>query len=173
MLSPGLFFKALGADPLEPFDLSIDIGRLDIEVHAVLGDFGFADPLEQKIGQCARLRCQQDIVARGSKPLDTERLLPERGDGLSVDAVEHESDLRFAHPGSMPDVTRSAYLDLDNASCAAHAGRVALLACAGRKSQGRRLSARCGWPSEAARCGRVRRSGLCCCVAREARRHCA
>jgi hypothetical protein len=56
VLGPGVFFEAVRTDPLEPFDLSIDIGRLDIEVQAVLGDFGFADLLEQEIGGCPEVR---------------------------------------------------------------------------------------------------------------------
>jgi hypothetical protein len=51
VLGSGVPVKTARADPFEAFDLGVDVGRLDVEVHAVLGEPGFADSLQEELGQ--------------------------------------------------------------------------------------------------------------------------
>src|SRR5580704_12421257 len=51
VLGPRMSVKTARADPFEAFDLGVDVGCLDVEVHAVLSELGFADSLQEELGQ--------------------------------------------------------------------------------------------------------------------------
>src|SRR5215469_8155393 len=51
VLSSGVLLDAARADSFETFDLYVDVGCLDVEVHTVLGELGFADSLQEELGQ--------------------------------------------------------------------------------------------------------------------------
>jgi hypothetical protein len=51
VLGSGVAVKTAHADPFEAFNLGVDVGCLDVEVHAVLGELGFADSLQQELGE--------------------------------------------------------------------------------------------------------------------------
>ena len=51
VLGSGVPVKTARADPFEAFDLSVNVGCLDVQVHAVLGKLGFADSLQEELGQ--------------------------------------------------------------------------------------------------------------------------
>jgi hypothetical protein len=51
VLGSSVSVKTARADPLEAFGLAVDVGCLDVQVHAVLGELGFADSLQEELGQ--------------------------------------------------------------------------------------------------------------------------
>jgi hypothetical protein len=51
VLGSGMSVKTARADPFEAFDLGVDVGCLDVEVHAVLGELGLAHSLQKELGQ--------------------------------------------------------------------------------------------------------------------------
>jgi hypothetical protein len=60
------------AQPFEPLRLRLDLGRFDVDVHAVLGGLGFWNPLQQQFGLPGRRRDQQHVVAGATKGFVTE-----------------------------------------------------------------------------------------------------
>jgi len=51
MLSPGVPLHTARADTFETLDLCVDVGSLDVKMHPVLGELGFADSLQEQLGQ--------------------------------------------------------------------------------------------------------------------------
>ena len=79
----------------EPLGLGIDVGHVDVEVHAVLRRLRLRDALEQELG-CAGVVAgweQQHVGTCAADDAVAERRRPEARQGVGVGAVEDEAEL--------------------------------------------------------------------------------
>jgi hypothetical protein len=92
VLGVGLVRHPPGSQRFQSLGLGVDVGGLDVEVHAVLDRLGLGDALEQELGTARLGRDEQHVLAGAAQALVPEGGSPELGQDLRVGAVQHQSD---------------------------------------------------------------------------------